>query len=350
MIKVDIINPTGGSYGGVENVIREWAKNLDREKFFLRVFHCYKGMDYLKGFDNVYNISVPFERADINHLIEAYSLFIENYGPSDICIANNWPMMTLACAFVRQQRNLNDMKIVSWIHGAMAEYEREEVGGVTELTNADFHLALSHGYEKMILDADPNARIFNIGNPIDIPEYTECETDPYLLCYVGRLSEVKRIDIILEAIYRAKGPWKLKLVGNGDIKEEVDGWIDLLKLNDRVIRVDWSSDPWNDCRDSSIMVSASEYEGFSLSAHEASARGKTVITTPVDGITDYIADGINGYYFPQEDAIALADILNRIEEGTIKVCNPKDCIDSVMRFRTDNYFKNVMAALEEMTK
>ena len=36
------------------------------------------------------------------------------------------------------------------------------------------------------------------------------------MCYVGRLQDVKRVDIILEALYRARHKWKLKIVGTGE--------------------------------------------------------------------------------------------------------------------------------------
>lgn len=48
MITVDILSPVGGSKGGIENVIRLWKGNLDKDVFRLRVIHMAPGMAYLK--------------------------------------------------------------------------------------------------------------------------------------------------------------------------------------------------------------------------------------------------------------------------------------------------------------
>ena len=44
MITVDILSPVGGSKGGIENVIRLWKGNLDKDVFRLRVIHMAPGM------------------------------------------------------------------------------------------------------------------------------------------------------------------------------------------------------------------------------------------------------------------------------------------------------------------
>jgi UDP-D-galactose:(glucosyl)LPS alpha-1,6-D-galactosyltransferase len=151
-------------------------------------------------------------------------------------------------------------------------------------------------------------------------------------------------------MYRAKGTWKLKIIGDGEIRENVESWITLLKLEEQVQLLGWKEDPWEECRDAGIMVMASEYEGFALSAIEASSLGMTVVSTPVSGITDYIIPGLNGYLYPQEDAQVLADILDSIEHGSYEICDPKECIASVKAFSTDAYFERVHAYLMEISE
>jgi len=166
-----------------------------------------------------------------------------------------------------------------------------------------------------------------------------------ILTYVGRLSYIKRIDIILEAMYMAKAPWRLKIIGDGEIRPEVEGWIELLRLSDRVELLGWQQDPWAFCQDSDILVMASEYEGFGLVAFEASSTGKMVLSTPVDGVADHIENGKNGYIYPFEDAVHLADILNGLSEGRIERCDPDECRRSVERFSEENYFKRLSGIL-----
>lgn len=352
MITVDIVCPVGGNAGGVENVILNWTKNINGKDVDLRIFHAYKGGAYLKGYEKQYSIDKEFEKADLSYLIKAYETFINGYGAPDICIASIWPMMTTACANVRENLNLDNMKIISWIHSTLSVYEKEGFGGLSDLLNADAHFTINNDIKESILSADPGAKIYDIGNPIEFKEddNEEAEIDPYMLTYVGRLDAMKNIDIILEAMYRADGNWKLRIIGDGDIREDVKEWIRMLKLEERVSLLGWQEDPWSVCSDSPILVMASDYEGFPMTAIEGSSRGKMLLSTPVNGVKDYIKDGVNGYLFPFGDAQALATILNRLEYGIIEPCDPEKCKESVKDFSSSDYYKKVRFAFGELTE
>ncbi len=341
MITVDIVSPLGGNVGGVENAILKWTKEIDHDRINLRVFHCYKGGKYLQGYEKQYSVEMEYKEADLNHLANAYNTFIEGYGVPDICIATNWPMMVYACAYIRQQRQLYEMKLFSWIHNQISIYEDEGLGGAVEVSNADAHLCISHAIAESIRAVDENAITYEIGNPVDMKHVPSDEVDPLMLTYVGRLSYIKHLDIILEAMYRAKAKWKLRIIGDGELNDEVKKWIKMLKLGSRVELCGWSEDPWELCRDSRILVMASEYEGFPMTACEAASQGKTIISTPVEGLTDYLVKGETGYLYPFEDALALARILDDISKGKKSVCDPEKCRSSVERYSTENYFKTI---------
>ncbi|MBO6216008.1 MAG: glycosyltransferase [Lachnospiraceae bacterium] len=341
MITVDIVSPIGGDVGGIENVILSWTRNLDPGIFDLRVFHCHQGTLYLHGYEKAYCINRPFQRADINDLIAAYTVFIKEYGAPDICVATNWPMMVKACEAVRRNLGLTSMKLFSWIHNRISAYEEEGLGGVPDMIYADAHLTINRRMSADIRNTDREAVIYEIGNPVVLRDRAGGDRDPMLLTYVGRLSYIKRIDIILEAIYRAGAEWRLRIIGDGELRSEVEGWIELLGLGKRVEMLGWQQDPWLCCQDSDILVMASEYEGFGLVAFEASSAGKMVISTPVDGVSDYIEYGKNGYIYPFEDAGLLADILNGLAEGLIERCDPEECRRSVEGYSEDNYFKKL---------
>ncbi len=346
MIIVDIVCPTGGRAGGIENVIKSWTRNIDHSFIDLRIFHMHSGMAYLEGYPKAYCIDRPFERLDYAYCVETYELFVGQMGAPDICIATNWPLLSKVCAKVREKHGLS-MKILSWVHSRISIYEETNLGGVKEMLYADAHLAISGEIASAILKEDPNANVHMVYNPVDIPQHKAYSPKPMTCAYVGRLSETKRVDIILEALYRAKGRWNLKIIGDGEIREAVEGWVDLLKLGERVQMLGWRKDPWEECLDTGILLMASEYEGFALTAVEASALGMTVISTPVSGIGDYIVPGINGYIYPQEDAEALAQILDRIEEGRYPLCEPDDCRKSVRGFSTEAYFARIHKILED---
>lgn len=293
---IDILSPVGGRCGGIENVIRAWTKNLPRELYDVRVIHMSSGIKYLEGYDRAYAFDAC-EEVDINarltHFTRNYAGFINLYGKPDICVAVNWPAMCVVADAVKRLLKL-DFRIVSWVHSSI--------------------------------------------KPID----------NNTLCYVGRLQDVKRVDVILEALYRARHKWKFKIVGSGESEDELKEIAAYLKQQDQVQFLGWKDSPWEYCKDASALVCASEYEGFMLTGAEALSMGMTVISTPVDGVIDYVRHGENGYFFKNEDAIGLAHLLDEIYEGKVKLCDRIDCRKSVEMYNIDNYFDNIKRILEDM--
>lgn len=348
MIRVDIVCPTGGLRGGVENVIKKWVKYIDHDEYDLRIFHCHEGLAYLEGYPKAYCVNKPFEVADLDYLIEAYSSFVQQFGAPDICIATNWPMMVLACSEVKKRMSLSKMKLVSWIHNRISIYEKEGLGGTSDVLFADYHFSISRGISDEIRNQKSDAKIIEIYNPVDFEDTEPGEMDKYQLCYVGRLEAIKHVEMILEAMSKSFGPWRLKIVGDGDCKNELMEWIRVYHLEPRVEMLGWCEEPWEEVKDASVCIFASEYEGFALTSLEASAQGKTIVSTPVNGVIDYIKDGINGYLYPFDDANVLAEILNDLDDGIKQNCNPSVCKESVQMFETEKYFERVEDVLQSI--
>lgn len=339
-IVVDIVSPYGGKEGGIEDVIRAWTRHLNKDIFDLRVMHMTPGIAYLDGYEKAFFLKGENENVDASYCASGYNLLIEQYGAPDICIATNTPFMSMSCAAVRKQNSLS-FPIFSWVHSEIKRYQEAGQGGVSEMLCADRHLVLNNSMEKEILSADPDAVIYNIGNPIlhELPQVDYVNPDK--LVFVGRLSEIKRIDIILEAIYKAKSEWYLDIIGDGEIRNEVEGWIKLLGLEKRVRVLGWQKNPLPYMADALALVSASDYEGFMITGAEALAMGKPVIGTPTEGLLEYVKDGINGFFFDFGAANALTDILNEIAFEMRSIPSPLVCADSVKKYLSENYFKNI---------
>lgn len=347
---IDILSPVGGRCGGIENVIRAWTKNLPRELYDVRVIHMSSGIKYLEGYDRAYAFDAC-EEVDINarltHFTRNYAGFINLYGKPDICVAVNWPAMCVVADAVKRLLKLN-FRIVSWVHSSIDEYEQSGFGSVREMLMADAHICISRSNERRIKELCPDAVTYYVGNPVNMQEFIEKPIDNNTLCYVGRLQDVKRVDVILEALYRARHKWKFKIVGSGESEDELKEIAAYLKQQDQVQFLGWKDSPWEYCKDASALVCASEYEGFMLTGAEALSMGMTVISTPVDGVIDYVRHGENGYFFKNEDAIGLAHLLDEIYEGKVKLCDRIDCRKSVEMYNIDNYFDNIKRILEDM--
>ena len=343
MVTVDILSPVGGRAGGIENVIRSWTRNLDGDDFSVRVVHMAPGMKYLEGYNKTYAFEECNEKdfnAKLTHFARNYAGFVQNYGSPDVCVATNWPSMCVVADAVKRLLS-TDFRIFSWVHSRIAEYEEAGLGGVEQMLVADAHLCISRNNERAILSRQPDAKTFLVGNPVVMQELVEEAPDNNTLCYVGRLQDVKRVDIILEALYRAKHKWKLKIVGSGESEEELKEIVAYLKQQEQVEFLGWQEKPWECCKDATVFVAASDYEGFMLTGAEALSMGMTVISTPVEGLIDYLKPGVNGYLFEKEDAKGLAEILDYIYEGVLPLCDRRVCRNSVEQYSEKNYFDNV---------
>ena len=340
-IVVDIVCPTGGRQGGIEDVIRSWTQNINDNTFELRVMHMTPGTRYLDGYQKAYYLRDEGDYMNPSYCASGYSLLIDQFGAPDICIATVSPMMSIACDAVRKHKGLR-MPVFSWVHSEIEKYRDYGHGGVREILYADKHLVINSSMAQEILDVDHTAKVYNIGNPIvheDIPTYEIPKGN--IISYVGRLAEEKRLDIILEALYRAKSKWSLNIIGDGPIKNEIEGWIKLLKLDKQVKLLGWKDNPLPFIKDSLAVVAASEYEGFMLSGVEALSVWKMLISTPTQGVRDYLTDSVNGYYFDFEDAQGLACILDDLKSMKRKIPSPEVCIQSVSKYSKEGYYTNV---------
>lgn len=348
MITVDILSPVGGLHGGIENVIKTWVKFIDHDRFDLRVVHLSPGIAYLEGYEKAYQYVGPGDLqgdAVLSYYLLAYKSFIEENGAPDICIATNYPNMSLVAKEARRYTNSN-FRILSWAHNNIKVYAENGRGGIEHLLCADAHLVLSKTTSNYILQHNPNAVFYNVGNPVKLKDFIENKPFNHSIAYVGRLDIIKRVDILLEGIYRAQSKWTLKIVGSDGQEEELKKISSYLKLDDRVEFLGWKDDPWEYVKDADVFAMTSEYEGYPLACIEALSMGMTVISTPVDGVVDTVKPGTNGYLFPMEDAVSLAQILDYLDNGTLPICDRKICRESVINQSEEKYMIRIMDILE----
>lgn len=350
MIIIDILSPVGGKKGGIENVIKQWTENLPLMGFEVRVIHMSPGIKYLNGYDKAY----AFNDGGNNDIDQKLKLFVRNYagfilkyGMPDICIAINWPVMSVVADTVRKILKVN-FKVISWVHNPIIEYKHAGLGGVDEMLCADAHLCISRNNEKNLLNRTKKESVYYVGNPVKMQKFIERTNGEKQLCYVGRLQEIKRVDIILEALYRAHNKWNLRVVGDGESLQELIKITEYLELQEQVEYIGWKENPWEYCKDACALVAASEYEGYMLTGAEAMSMGLTVISTPVEGLIDYLIPGRNGYLFEKNNAKELAAILDYLYEGKLPLCDRRECKKSVEELKDTYYFEKIKKIMEEV--
>ena len=141
------------------------------------------------------------------------------------------------------------------------------------------------------------------------------------ILFIGRVSKEKGCDCLLRACKRLTDQGKsftLTLIGDGDIKYFSDMAVEL-GIDGRVLFAGYKREVSGFLKESEIFVLPSTGEGLPISILEAMAFGLPVIASNVEGISEAIQHGENGYLVPVGDQVSLADMIGKmIDEGREK--------------------------------
>lgn len=144
-------------------------------------------------------------------------------------------------------------------------------------------------------------------------DYDKLEEQDYYL-YFGRLSEEKGIMTLIKAVQEANV--KLKIVGTGPLKEEIEKYVSENKLtNIEILGFKSGKELYTIVANSKCVVLPSEwYENGPYSAIEALKLGRPLIGSDLGGIPELIDEGENGYIFKNANILNLKNIINQVED------------------------------------
>ncbi|HEY9811876.1 MAG TPA: glycosyltransferase [Halomicronema sp.] len=151
---------------------------------------------------------------------------------------------------------------------------------------------------------------------------TNISSTPRLVC-VGRLCEQKGQLLLMEAakLLAAKGKqFKLILVGDGELREEIEGAIAENNLQNCVEITGWADTQKvrQEILASRAMVLPSFAEGLPVVLMESLALGRPAISTYVAGIPELIQEGVSGWLVPAGSVEALADAMETALEMPVE--------------------------------
>lgn len=322
--------------GGVENAINKVSGYLQQKGFSVRVIQLvWEGVRWLPESIPFFPLSNGRGQYSLNQFVEYYTTFLAEHGKPDIILATAWPMMAIVALMSVRSLNKSGCKIISWLHAPIDRYAAAGYGGLECLKRSDAVFTLNRKTYNIIKAYDKSCNVSVVKNPVDFskcPLQTDSGWDNKTLIFIGRLSAEKRIDIMLHAISQAKDKWVILLIGDGEQKHKLQRLSRSLHLERQVIFVGWKASPWQYVSGASALILASEYEAFPMAAIESLASGIPVISTPVDGITELITPGVNGFLYPHADTGCLADILNAIASGKLPAISPEICRKSVAAY------------------
>lgn len=173
----------------------------------------------------------------------------------------------------------------------------------------------------------PPAKCEVILNAIDTTVYapvSDCNSsreqlgipaDRYLIGSVGRLSVEKGYNFLIDAVdrlIREGHNISLLIVGEGNIRGELEAQIERLGLQSRIQLAGYQSNTIDLYRAMDLFVLASLREGLPNALLEAMAMEVPVVVTSVGGIPQVICDHENGVLVEPGDAKILADAVREM--------------------------------------
>jgi len=151
--------------------------------------------------------------------------------------------------------------------------------------------------------------------------------DTLILGTISRLDPIKNHRLLIStfAIVQKKYPnLSLLVVGDGEIRPELETLVDELNISDKVIFTGFQANPVSYLQLMDIFLLPSLSEGTAMTLLEAMSLSKACIVTDVGGNPEIIEDKINGLVTPSDDKnklVAACEMLLKNSELRIKLGN-----------------------------
>lgn len=155
--------------------------------------------------------------------------------------------------------------------------------------------------------------ICSIPNGIRLDRIEPGDHEGKTVIAVGRYMYQKGLDRLIDAwkiVEGAESGWQLRLLGDGELREELQRQIDALGLSSSVILCGNVKDMPSEYRNAAILALSSHYEGLPMALIEAQAYGVPAVSFDCQcGPKEVIVDGKTGILVPEGDVDALAKAL-----------------------------------------
>lgn len=220
---------------------------------------------------------------------------------------------------------INSKKKNCWWHNGLCNYKPKEIDSIQQSWDSfDYIVTVSEGCKKMILSSFSKlitSKVIVIPNMVDIDRIstlagsvTPYTTDESLvkIVTVGRLCWEKHIEdipqITFELIKRGFSQFKWYIVGDGDMKNQIEEEIKKYNVERYITLLGAKTNPYPFIKYADLMVHTSHVESQGLTILEAMALKTPCVAVASLGPKDYIIDGDNGFIVEGE----VKKLVNRI--------------------------------------
>jgi glycosyltransferase involved in cell wall biosynthesis len=265
---------------------------------------------------------------------------------ADIVIATEYPFAIAAVLTGAKKHS----KILSWEHHHYYELEKNnfwERSFKLSYPKLDEVVCLNEDEKKIFAQLNPNTAVIpNFIKTISklLPIAIGSKSQPLLLT-IARLTPVKGISLLLETaeiVLKQNPHWKWKIIGDGEMKNEVLAFIKKENLRDRLILqppVDHKIE--NEYHQAAIYVMTSENECFPMTLLEAMSAGTPCVAVDCEtGPRHIIRNNEDGLLVKERDPQKLAAAISSliIDEQKRKKMGEK-AFENIQRFSAEKIFE-----------
>jgi len=194
---------------------------------------------------------------------------------------------------------------------AVADSERAEIIN-NKIIGKELVVTISAGVE---LETDE--RSTQLRDELNIP------LDAVLVVSVGRLTRQKDpltfFGMAMEVLRHAPDT-RFVWIGDGELREEIDSFIQANQLGSRCFILGWRTDVAKLLKGCDIFALTSLYESFGYVTCEAMACGLPVVATNVTGTMNIVVEGLTGFLVSPQDKNALAQgIMTLVQNESMRI-------------------------------
>lgn len=193
-----------------------------------------------------------------------------------------------------------------------------------------------------------------IYNPLSFESKVKSSCSGKDIVFVGRLlREQKGLDLLIEAfniIHEEKKGWNLKIVGDGEDRDDLIEYIKKYGLEENVLLVGKCDNVKEHYLYSSIFISTSRWEGFGLAITEAMECGVPVVAFENSGPREIInKPSVNGILVENHDSSKLAyEIIKLINDEKKRKNISLESIKRAKDFKISNIIRQWNEIMEEL--
>lgn len=211
----------------------------------------------------------------------------------------------------------------------------------------------------------PRERLRVVPNGVDIERLGQAAAaDPGLpagtrrirVGFFGRLTPVKRVDLLLEVARRVErerpGTFEFLIFGDGPLRAELEGQASALGLGDSVRFMGFTDQPAPRLSRMDLMLLTSDHEGLPMVVLEAMALGTHVVSHAVGAIPEVLEGGEAGTLVEDQDpeayALAILAATDQREATAGRTARARDVVRE--RYSAERTVAEYVAIYRELAK